>query len=187
MDRGYFTSGTRNTRQVLALAEGPVIVLDSLRPDQHAHGWIGGPSWMVVTGVDSSAVHDKRWPMAWQRPNVTARGEFWADFYGFADVFDSGGQSSPPVALTEQRFLVAFPPLTNDTVAAAAKAMRLTDSTVTGTCSGTVSDRCPPQRTAVVACVDAIMHLRHLLVTWQTRLAVFRVAGPAFAINLGGV
>ena len=30
VDRGYFTTGTRTTRQVLALAEGPVIVLDSL-------------------------------------------------------------------------------------------------------------------------------------------------------------
>ena len=30
VDRGYFTTGTRTTRQVLGLAEGPVIVLDSL-------------------------------------------------------------------------------------------------------------------------------------------------------------
>jgi hypothetical protein len=129
VDRGYFTSGTRTDRQVLALAEGPVLVLDSLTPDQYAHGWVGGPSWMVVTGVDSSALHYNRWPQAWQRPNVTARGQYWADFYGFADVFDVGGQASPPVALTSQHFLVAFPPLTNDPVAGL-KVMGLTDSTV---------------------------------------------------------
>ena len=127
VDRGYFTSGTRTDRQVLALAEGPVIVLDSLTPDQH--GWIGGPSWMVVTGVDSSALHYNRWPQAWQRPNITARGQYWADFYGFADVFDVGGQASPPVALTSQRFLVAFPPLKNDPVTGL-KVMGVTDSTV---------------------------------------------------------
>ena len=104
-------------------------MLDSLTPDQYAHGWVGGPSWMVVTGVDSSALHYNRWPQAWQRPNVTARGQYWADFYGFADVFDVGGQASPPVALTSQHFLVAFPPLTNDPVAGL-KVMGLTDSTV---------------------------------------------------------
>ena len=93
---------------------------------------------MVVTGVDSSALHYNRWPQAWQRPNVTARGSFWADFYGFGDVFNVGGQGSPPIALTEQHFLVAFPPVANDTVAAGAKVMGLTDSTVDNTCAGTL-------------------------------------------------
>ena len=36
VDRGYFTSGTKTSRQILALAEGPVLVLDSLTADEHA-------------------------------------------------------------------------------------------------------------------------------------------------------
>lgn len=175
IDRGYFTSGTHTTRQVLALAEGPVIVLDTLTPDSYADGWVGevlsppcsifcsatvvhmrvfalclrvrdaslsqvaGPSWMVVTGVDSSALHYKRWPMSRQRPNVTAQGPNYADFYGFGDVFDVGAdQHAPPVALTEQKFLVVFPQIANDT---ATKQMGLTVSTVDATCVGT--ETCP--------------------------------------------
>eukprot|EP01047_Picozoa_sp_COSAG01_P045184 COSAG01_NODE_4144_length_5300_cov_3.103057_2_plen_532_part_00 len=134
--RGYFTSGTKTSRQILALAEGPVLVLDSLTADEHADGWIGGPSWMVVTGVDAQALHYRRWPLAWQRPNITAQGNSWTDFYGFGDVFDSGTQHSPPVALTEQRFFVAFPPLANDT-ASSKKTMGITESTVDSTCKGT--------------------------------------------------
>jgi hypothetical protein len=110
-------------------------------------GWIGGPSWMVVTGVDGMALHDLRWPLAWQRPNITAQGATWADFYGFGDVFDScadaGGSlcrsSKEPLALTDQRFFVAFPPLANDTAAASGvrkKTMGLTESTVDRTCKG---------------------------------------------------
>ncbi len=120
--------------QVLALTEGPVIVLDTLKADEHAHGWTGGPSWMVITGVDGSAVHFNRWPQEWLRPNISSQGEFWADLYGFADVFDTGGEFSPPVALTNQRLLVAFPPVANDS-ASANKAMAVSESLRDSVCS----------------------------------------------------
>ena len=117
-------------------------MLDSLVPDKLADGWVAGPSWMVVTGVDSSALHYRRWPASHQRPNVTSRGEFWADFYGFGDVFDTGSQHSPPVAMTEQKFLVVFPRIANDTATQGkGKQMGLTDSTVDTACVGT--ETCP--------------------------------------------
>ena len=40
--RGYFTSGTGTTRQIVALAEGPLVVVDELRPDANADGFRAG-------------------------------------------------------------------------------------------------------------------------------------------------
>lgn len=51
VDRGYFTSGTQTTRQVIALAEGAVLVIDTVTADEIADGWTAGPSFMVVTGA----------------------------------------------------------------------------------------------------------------------------------------
>ena len=97
---------------------------------------------MVVTGADAQDLHRQRWPMEWQRPNVTARGETWVDLQGFADVYGSGGsvagseKSPSPLGMTDRRFLVAFPPL-NGT----ARRVGLTDSVVDSTCSAT--ETCP--------------------------------------------
>jgi hypothetical protein len=68
--------------------------------------------------------------------NVTARGASWADFEGFADVFDTGGPQSPPVALTDRRFLVAFA-----TPAGESRSFGLTYSSVDSVCAAT--ETCP--------------------------------------------
>merc|ERR1712159_321854 len=81
VDRGYFTSGTSTTRRIVALSEGPLVVLDTLHPDVHANGWSGGPSWAVVTGL---GIGDQRWPAEWARPNLTEVGPSWFNFVGFA-------------------------------------------------------------------------------------------------------
>jgi hypothetical protein len=50
VERGYFTSNTGTTRQIAALSEDPLVIVDSLRPDANADGWVGGPSWDMSVG-----------------------------------------------------------------------------------------------------------------------------------------
>eukprot|EP00035_Acanthoeca_spectabilis_P034364 m.28697 g.28697 ORF g.28697 m.28697 type:complete len:527 (-) comp6584_c0_seq1:1494-3074(-) len=88
IDRGYFTEGTATARQVVALAEGPVIVIDTVMPDDVSTGWSGGPSWSVIAGAAvGQNIHDRLWPEWWSRPNVTDQGKNWAEFYGFQNVY----------------------------------------------------------------------------------------------------
>ena len=83
VSRGYFTSGTGTTRQIVALAEGPLVVVDSLLPDEHAHGWVGGPAWSISVGNDvAELIHGGSWPASRERVNVTWRAADAFEFYG---------------------------------------------------------------------------------------------------------
>ena len=91
VERGYFTSNSGTTRQIVALSEGALVIVDSLRPDANANGWVGGPSWDMSVGNDvQQLVHARAWPTYQERLNVTwrARGAF--EFDGFAQVYNSG-------------------------------------------------------------------------------------------------
>ena len=107
--RGYFTSDTGTTRQVIALKEGPVVVVDTVLPGEHADGWLGGPSWSVSAGVDDDAIHSGIWPAYLSRPNltlsnVTSKAAAF-DFVGFADVYSG--------MLSEMELLIVFPACKN--------------------------------------------------------------------------
>jgi hypothetical protein len=107
VSRGYFTSGTSTTRQIIALREGPLLVVDRLLPDAAAEGWVGGPSWAVTTGADLQAVHSKKWPAEWARPNIIQRDARSATFHGFVDVYSN--------TLSRQDLRVVFPDITTNT------------------------------------------------------------------------
>jgi hypothetical protein len=89
--QGYFTSGSGTTRQIIALAEGSLVVIDSLRPDANADGWQGGPSWQMSVDNDlSELIHAGAWPAAWRRLNVTWRQGNAFEFDGFAEAYTTG-------------------------------------------------------------------------------------------------
>ena len=70
--RGYYTHGTATTRRLVSLAEGALVVLDTLIPDAGANGWTAGPSFAVVNGPNTPGTAG-----ATMRPNRTEGGPYW--------------------------------------------------------------------------------------------------------------
>ena len=107
VERGYFTSGTAVSRQILALEEGPLVVVDSVTADTHADGWRGGPSWSLAIGNDvSELIHGGKWPANRTRVQVSAVGRNAFAAKGFVDVYDLSGTTLSPTEL-----LLVFPSL----------------------------------------------------------------------------
>ena len=51
VDRGYFTSNTGTTRQIIVLEEGPLVVVDTLLPDANAERWVGAENGIFAPFV----------------------------------------------------------------------------------------------------------------------------------------
>ena len=107
--RGFHDQHSSTTRQVFALAEGPVVVIDTVTLSKLAGGFTGGPSWAVVAGGDTSGeIHHKEWPAWWSRPNMTGNGTRWVAFTGFQQLYN------PVPTLSDRRLLVVLPELEGD-------------------------------------------------------------------------
>eukprot|EP00040_Diaphanoeca_grandis_P017451 m.91022 g.91022 ORF g.91022 m.91022 type:complete len:980 (+) comp26441_c1_seq2:222-3161(+) len=129
VSRGFFTSSTATTRQTLALAEGYLVVVDSVGVDDVSRGWLGGPSWQITTGNNApSLIHARKWPSWWERVNTTWRDERAMSFYGFADVYNETN-------LSDQRLLIVFPALEHGEITS------VVDATIDHTCA--ITETCP--------------------------------------------
>ena len=139
--RGFYTQRTGTTRQVYALREGPVIVVDTVVADADADGFVGGPSWAVVTGADLNDVKQKKWKAAWARVNRTVSGKRWHDFAGFQDQLVGG--------LNGKGFLVVIPELANAPNAPGAAGAAGSRTSVGITQSSTTPTLCAAQACAL--------------------------------------